>query len=297
MKNYAIILVFAIIGCLSFNCTSEIDKDENLPEVEAINDASIEKQIDKAINIFKHLYLPTEMSKIFQDIKVDYNPELTNPVSNTANYVVSSDKALNMGVYGVDLGYVRMYNKRQNALDYIYSVQSLSEYLGIPDSYFSEALDKFDKPVTNKDSLVDMANSIYISTDKFLRENNQERASAMIILGGWIEAMYIAFKLSEEEPVSFELINRIAAQKGSLSSLTQLFSVYNDSPLICDYHNKLLKLKEEYDGITIEFNKPYTDLDSLNSLISSNEFYAEINLEQLQQIKQMIYDMRTEIVF
>ena len=56
---------------------------------------------------------------------------------------------------------------------------------------------RFDRNIDNKDSLIKIANEVYMAADTYLKENERYNAAAQIILGGWTEAIYIAIDMAK----------------------------------------------------------------------------------------------------
>ena len=81
-------------------------------------------------------------------------------------------------------------------------MQKLSTELGIPVDQFYISMKRIETNLSNKDSLVKIANELYVSTDKYLKENERESSAALIILGGWTEALYIGTKPLKTNPAA-----------------------------------------------------------------------------------------------
>jgi hypothetical protein len=88
--------------------------------------------------------------------------------------------------------------------------------------------------------LIKIANEVYVSADTYLKENERYNAAAQIILGGWTEAIYIAIDMARSTR-DFNIIERLAEQKYSLSNLMEMLQNYEGDPAIAE---SLVKLKE-----------------------------------------------------
>ena len=149
----------------------------------------------EGLPIFYNMYLSVEMSSLFQTSGAVFKPELLNSPDKISDYVTSSKKALNLGVYAVDLSYAKVIEQFETAAKYFNAMQRMAEEMGIPSDYFENTAKRFDRNINNKDSLIKIANEVYMASDKYLRENERYAASAQIILGGWVEAIHIACRL------------------------------------------------------------------------------------------------------
>jgi hypothetical protein len=76
--------------------------------------------------IFYGLLTPIEVCNIFERLNIPYNEAALNPVTNADNYLTSSKAALNLGVYGVDLGYLKIFRKNQDMFNYMLTVRKMA---------------------------------------------------------------------------------------------------------------------------------------------------------------------------
>ncbi len=134
-----------------------------------------------------------------------------------------------MGIYGVDLSYARMYNQTQLSVNYLSVIKKLTAKLGVPEDYVSYTTTNIENNISNKDSLFRIANEAYLAANTYLKGNERQSTASLVLLGGWIEAVYIAFALLDPENPNEELIIKITEQKYSLNSLISLLkSASND---------------------------------------------------------------------
>jgi hypothetical protein len=159
--------------------------------------------------IFYNMYLSVEMSTLFQASGAVFKPELLNSADKMSDYVTSSKKALNLGVYAVDLSYSKVFEQYETAARYFNAMQKMSEELGIPGNYFENTAKRFDRNINNKDSLISIANEVYMATDKYLRENERYSSAAQIILGGWIEAVQIAVDIASTTKENLQKLQQL----------------------------------------------------------------------------------------
>ena len=290
------VIVFLTIFCLLiFGGCKRNSSDYN-----AVSDADTSKveedAIKKAKNIFYLMYLPSEMYKVFEKAGAMYNPSILNPVENVNQYAASSKAAMNLGVYGVDLSYNKIFSQNQKTLIYFAVIHRLSQQLGIPDYEFASVLKKIEKNINNKDSLTFYASEIYRQTNQFLNENERQATATLIIMGGWIEALYIASKISVENVSNKEIIERIAFQKYSLRSLISLLNNYVGDNTVVEYLLMLKSLKQAFDNFEIYYEPGDLNIDTINKMVSANKIHINLTKENIAQINQVINDIRKQIV-
>ena len=236
------------------------------------------------------------MYKVFEKAGAIYEPDILNQVENVNLYETSIKAALNLGVYGVDLSYNKMFGQNQKTLLYFTVIHKLSQQLGIPDNQFAFALRKMEKNIANRDSLTKYATNIYISTNHFLNENERQSTAAMIITGGWIESLYISSKIADDNPSNEEIVNRIAFQKYSLRTLISLLENYQADISVAKYLIMMKTLKKAFDKFEIYYEPGDVSIDTVNKLISANKIEYNIQKEDIRNIKNIVCEIRKDVI-
>ena len=247
---------------------------------QAANSDSLSKKIasdtsrikDGAIPIFYNMYLSVEMSSLFQSIGATYNPKILNSPDKTNTYNVSTDKALNIGVYAVDLSYAKYFDQFDQAGKYLKAMHKLSTDLGIPDDKFMVSLKRIENNLANKDSLVKIANELYSATETYLKNNERESAAAFIVAGGWTEAIYIATSMVGKHKNDKELIERISDQKQSLENLITLLKKYENQLPVKEFLSKLFDLRSSFAKLEVNkknLDETYKILDEIGFKVTS----------------------------
>jgi len=85
-----------------------------------------------------------------------------------------------------------------------------------------------------------------MATDNYLKENERYGAASLVIIGGWVEAIYIACNVVAETK-DIDIIDRLAEQKYSLGNLINMLGNYSDDDMIVTYIEKLSSLQPALD--------------------------------------------------
>jgi hypothetical protein len=137
------ILFLCSVFLLLAGCSSE-DADSNeelLKEASEASKVNQKKISDEVIgDLIKSIPSPLEISFLIKETNKVYDPELLNDAGNHAMYTSSYNKALNLGIYGTDLGYISLYNHTADAISYISALRDLSDQLGIGQFYNFEQI-------------------------------------------------------------------------------------------------------------------------------------------------------------
>jgi hypothetical protein len=265
MKNtrlFLLIMLLIVISVLQCNpnktaSTTQKTVDSGTTSLKSVDDfKSSFDSTQKGIPVFYNMYLSVDMSKLFKIEGSVFNASYLNPVGNVSSYLLTGKKALNLGIFAVDLSYIRAYDQMEKSRAYFDAMRKISGDLGIPDDFVVKMSDRFDKNMSNKDSLMKLANEIYKTTDTYLRKNDRSSASMLIILGGWTEALYLSSKISQEIPSNMELISKIADQKSSLDDLLALLREHKNDKEIADYLIALEALKGSFDKFVFDEKNP-----------------------------------------
>lgn len=208
------------------------------------------------IPIFYNMYLTVEMASLFKNINAAFNEATLNPTDNIINYETSYQKSANLGVYAVDLSYTKVFEQYEKSSAYFTAMHNLSAELGIPDDYFYDAAVRFDKNLSNKDSLGKIANEVYMTTENYLNKNDQKNNASLIVMGGWIEALYLACDIYLNYDQDAEILDRIVEQKYSLEEIIKLLEPYDKDDIIADYIEKLKGLRTPFKKIKEDYDNP-----------------------------------------
>ncbi len=113
------ILSFVIFSCTTFisSCTDSKKQEEGLEDEEEFDPGK-----DILTNLYGELFSipsPLQTSILLKSSGANYSKDLLNVTSKLPSYSTEYKKALNLGVYGADLGYVIIYGQTQDALGYL----------------------------------------------------------------------------------------------------------------------------------------------------------------------------------
>lgn len=285
VKAFPIIAAILIIFLGACQQSTDSSKEQEMAEsvdltIDEETEREIVEELGEGIPVYYNMYLTVELSTLLENEGAEYQENLLNPVEKAKEYITSSEKAMNLGVYAVDLSYARVFEQYQKAGSYFSAMYRLSEELGIPEDYIYSTSDRLERNISNKDSLNKIANEIYDTVDEYLKENEREHASALIVLGGWVEALYIAsnvFDLDNENE-DFEYMERIAEQKYSLNKLIELLEQFKDDDAVAEMLPKLKSLQPVFEEFTVNPNN------------------IEESVSELQVINEKITEIRQDIV-
>jgi hypothetical protein len=281
-------------------------KNQNTKQIAEKNtDSVIEPQkVDKQSNtLFKFnnvifsIPSPYEFAYFVKNLGITYKKEYVNPSINVSSYTSSFKKAINLGVYGTDLGYLTINEQTPDAVSYFSTIKSLSNDLGIASVFGKKTMDRIEKNMNNKDSLMFILSTSYRESDAYLKDNDRRATAALILAGSWIESQYILTQLAKSMPVK-EVYQRVAEQKHPLDNLIKILSIYynKDNSDYVAMTQQLVELAYEYDGIDYiyEYKKPIHNAKNSFTIIQSVS-ELQINAEQIKAITKITEKLRLGI--
>jgi len=193
----------------------------------ALDSAALARQ-KRTKAIFYNIPSPMETAALLRKAGADYNQDILNDVLNVDKYTAASKQALNLGIYGADLSYASVFNNTQESMFYTSCAKKLADKLGVSHAFSDSTLDRMEANRNQRDSLLDIISETFWEVDAYLKENDRENISALMVTGGWMEGLYIATQvcLTNDTP---ELRQRIAEQKLPLTDLLALVSSYSSA--------------------------------------------------------------------
>ncbi|MGZ3921118.1 MAG: hypothetical protein ACXVO9_12180 [Bacteroidia bacterium] len=238
---------------------------------------------------------PIQTALLIQKSGISYDKAVLNPSNKVNTFSTDYARSLNLGIYGADLGYVSLYNQTQDALGYLASVKQLADKLGISAAFDASTMERIQKNVTNKDSMMVLVGIAYRGSDAYLKNNQRQDVSSLILTGGWIESMHFSVTAYKQKPNN-DIKYRIAEQKQALGSLIKILT-NNKAAEVVDLTNQLTELAKIYEGIQFKYTfVPPTDDTTKKMTYINSTSEVVVNDEQINKISDKIKEIRNKIV-
>lgn len=292
------LFILFLIAASSFSCKHKVPVKEKIePTFSTLSSDSGRKAPLEKSEIFYGLLTPTEITAIFNRLSVPYEQAALNPTDNKSFYSSSAKASINLGIYGVDFGYVKMFAMGQQMIDYILTIKDMSNKLSIPDKYLMDPIKKIESDLSSPDTIMALVNKSYSDIEDHLRLEGRESTAGLMLMGGWIEALYLTTQLlyNADKPDP-EVVEKIAQQKYTLTSLLSFMKNYYDDPVVVYYTKKLIFLKRYFDTFDIYFKKGDLEINKNRQVLMASGSETTVTLETLTKIKAYVAKLRTEIV-
>lgn len=293
-KRYLPIIALITIALVSCNQDKKTTGKAIEKKLEVELDTT--SQVIKFENSLFSLPSPYQLSILVKEIGSDYNSELLNPSENYKEYTSLFKKSLNLGIYGADLAYLNIYQQSPSAVTYFSVIKILADELGLSAAFSPKIFERIENNVDNQDSLLYIMSNTYRDVDFFLKENQRQREGALVLTGGFIEAMHILVNLAVETK-NPKLIQRVGENKQPMENLIKILSpYYNESEDIAKLVDDLIDLAYDFDAIEVVYEyiepttKPeekLTHVHSKSEIRVANEVLATID-SKVENIRNML---------
>ena len=279
-----------LISCEDSN--SDIDLDTN-----DLIDPEIKDKEDTKPKISYAVPTPNELFEIVKLLGGELNIELMNSLDNKDSYVDLKSKALNFGVYSADLGYMSCFENGIEFLKYTKAIESIGEELGISEVFDQDLMDRIADNEDDFDALFTISNETYYDSYLYLEENEKGQELSLIIIGGYIESLYIITNLVNEYSDNNPIIEKIGDQNLVLENIIDFCTQYADEAAVSEALSDLMALKSIFDE-----NMEFVDGKSEDTTIDENGVTTfstsggyEMNEKTFDIVKTEITNLRNNI--
>lgn len=294
---YTILLGLLIVACGG-------NKKPDLAEVE--NTLAAEDQALPAISsenikaILASIPHPLELAAHVQESGIPYNANYLNSTDNYSNYTNSNSRALNLGIYGADLGYTNLYSQVQDGLDYLTVVGKLSDDLNIGQFFNFNDLKRLIDNNSNLDSLLMITNQNFDNINNHFVQQNNASLSTLLLLGGWLEGLHITNQVTLSQMDNAKLRERVGEQKIVLDNIIILLSVYSErDEQIKALLDDMKRLEKAYANVSIAYKYEESTskvVDGVLEIVSNSTSQVSINDEDIKKISAIVEEVRNRII-
>lgn len=277
-----------LAACDSGNSNTNVPPTK--PNVDSLEQAKLE-EIQK---IFFSIPAPMEMASLLKESGYKYDNTVLNSTSNVTNYTGETKQAVNLGIYGADLSYASMFDQKQESMNYLAAAQKLAREMGVDGALQTDIIERLNTNQDSRDSIIKIVSEAYTDLNGYLKENNRIEISALVVAGGWMEALYLSSRYTSSG--NAELRTRIAEQKYSLVELIKYFDRFGDSEKLKEVKADLLRLQEAYEGVETTQGKTESKAGSDGTFVIGNSSTVKMSDETLKKIETLIGEIRSKYI-
>ncbi len=291
----ALLVILMQVGCKG--CSSKSSDDIEIPD-ELFNDKPLMISQEAMEDIIDNISSPVEMAALLKSTGVPFTQKILASTDRVDKLNTNFKQALNLGVYGCDLGYLNMYEKTGSVLNNMTAIKTLANELRIGQFFDFNTIKRLATNNENLDSLMYISVSSFNNMDEYLRQTNRSNISSLIVTGMWVEGMFLATQVVKEAPRQ-DVVERIADQKLVLNDLLLILKNYKADASFAELITEIEKIKKEYEGvkITYEMGEPEAkEVDGMLIIVQNDKQHVDISDETLASIIKVIEEVRTKII-
>lgn len=251
-------------------------------------------------DILQQIPAPLEISVLLKESGQKYNASYLNTPDNLSKYNSNFKKALNLGIYGTDLGYTNIYQQNQDGVKYMSAIKDLADGLNIGQFFDIETIGRLATNSKNLDSLLLITTQNFNSINHYLQTQSRANLSVLLLTGGWIEAIHVVCNVAQGNMANKQLQETIGEQKVILENIILLLSFYKETdPNMASLLSDLEGLKKEYDKVNITYTYKESTAEVVDGVLvikDNSTTTIDITSEDIKNIGSTIKAIRTKII-
>ncbi len=295
-----LVLIFSLAiyvsSCVTDSSQKKKENEINKQAAQKVNEKAME-EFNKSKLIFYSLPSPLETAMLIKRAGAVYDEDLLNPTDNINRYTTNLKMALNLGIYSADLSYTSLFDQTQRSVQYMSNAKKLADGLGILNAIDENTIKKLENNMNNRDMVLDIISETFMNSNAYLSEENRPVMAVSVLIGGWIEGLYIATKLTNGSLVNNKkLIERIVYQKLSLYTVMNLLEEYKGNKDADYLLGKMRELKVIFDQVKIRnTSKVEASTDEKNKVTTIKaDSEVDISQEVFNKLLKKVDEIRTE---
>src|SRR5882762_5215985 len=300
MKAMRIVLIGLVAVVLLGACGKGKKPDEQA-FLNSLDSAKKGPSIDEEVigSILQQIPSPLEISVLLKESGTKYNFGILNSPDNLSKYNSNYKKALNLGIYGTDLGYTNIYQQNQDGIKYLSAIKSLADGLNIGQFFDVETIGRLANNSKNLDSLLLITTQNFNTINHYLQSQSRANLSVLLLTGGWLEAMQVTCQVAAHNPKNQDLRETIGAQKIILEQIVLLLTFYKGDENMASLLKDMDGLKATFDKIKITYTYKESTMEVVNgvAMIKDNSITTiDITDQDIAAIKDLTNTIRNKII-
>ncbi len=255
---------------------------------------------DEIDEIIQSLPSPAEMSAMIKSFGSPFSKSYLSSPEQADDYDTNFKKALSLGILSADLGYLNVYEKTNESVNYLGTIRKISDDLNVGQFFDFHTLKRLATNSEDLDSLMFLSQRSFRQMDNYLRKNNRSNLSALVVTGVWVESLYLLTQIVKEDLQATELVDRIGEQKVILTMLNKVLQQYKaQDKNFTELAKNFQKLSDAYEGVSIETLQGEVKtvvIDGIEVTTTGDKSIVEISGEQLQTIITIVENIRNKLI-
>lgn len=273
---------FFALSIVFVSCNENSEDQKNQEQIEVVDTTvttdSITASFDDDNEVTYNLPSALQIAYVFKKSGAGFMTSLLNDKANSTKYNTSNYKrAVNFGIYSADLSYCLFNKKYQESKEYLKACKDMGTYLGLNQAFESDNMaQRFDKNISNEDSLIKIVSNVQLKTDLMFEQNKQKHITVVAFAGAWTESIYIAvevYKKDKNKKVLASLLEQLLLSETIIKALK---SHQNSEKEIPGLISGIEKINSQFNSIAaVKASMEKEEEMDLNSMsVTDNELKA-----------------------
>jgi hypothetical protein len=293
------LILSSLVSCQSDGKKSSKSEEEKIVESATQVDQKMMEDFSKSKLIFYSLPSPLETAMLIKRAGARYDEDILNPTSNVSKYNTNLKMALNLGIYSADLSYTSLFDQTQSSIQYMGCAKKMAEGLSITDAIDENTITILQDNMNNREAVMEIISETFMNSNAYLKENDRPAISVMILVGGWVEGLYLATSLTNGAMDNNQrLLDRIIYQKLSLITVINLLESHANNEDIKYLQSKIGELQTIFDQVKIvNTSKVEAETDAENKITTIKaDSETFISAEVFEQLIKKVAEIRNEFI-
>jgi hypothetical protein len=295
-------ILFITVSLSLVSCGGKKDKGDKININSLLEENSegnkLEISPESLDEIIGSIPSPIEVAMVIKQSSKGFNEGLLNLQDNSELYTTDQEKAMGIGIYSGDLGYINIYEKSHLTVSSLGTIKKLADDINIGHFFDFSTIKRMASNSDKMDSLIFLTTVNFNKMDAFLRNQKRSNLSVLMITGTWTEGLFIAtqdFKNNKNK----DIMEWVGYQKVIVDQLLLALSAYKDDAYFQKMITDMSQLKGLYDSIKLvyEYHEPEsTEVDGRLVIVDKSTSTVIVTPEQVDQIGAQVEKMRTRLV-
>jgi len=275
----------------------------NRPKNEDLSVDFVEPELDELVvsdeamtEVIENIASPLEVASLLSDLDVPFSVAYLSDPDNMSSYSTNLEMAYFLGALSSDLGYLNMYNKTGTAINYLSTINKLTDALDIGQFFDFIKMKRLATSENSLDSLLFTSMNSFNRMNSHLKQTNRSNLSALMVSGVWIEGLYLATQVYEKTELE-QVRDVVGQQKHILNDLLIILESYEKDDYVQQIIEGYKKIKAQFDEVTItyEIGEPETvEVDGMLMVIQAESSTIEMDAVTLSNIIDITEEIRNK---
>jgi hypothetical protein len=292
---FKVLFAGTFLTVLLASCGGGQEIGETDPNVDTLNTTK-ETQILSVGGRLFGIPSPVQAAMAIKQAGLQYRSDLGTPLNKLDSATGKVAQATLLGAYGADLAYATVNGDGQRAMATLVAIEKLSSKLDLSNAFDKNLMDQFRNNLNNEDSLLRFSGKAFGAADRYLKTNDREDVSTLVLAGGWVESLHLL--LSDPKTLNDQkIIDRIGDQKGTLDGLIDLLTDSEMDQMAEPLMLAMKELRTEFDNITrtYHYESPVTDAAKKVTYINSRTT-VQMPADKMEVIRQKVDAVRNLMI-